>query len=93
MQEENPLFEQKIKLLLEMQEKKTEQNLSLIRAALKKLAEELDMVKEQLSKVKEQQPKERQEELKTTTKKENPRQGNYSSADVDIQKMFYYGNK
>ena len=38
-------------------------------------------------------PKEQQQPLKTEEKKENPRQGKFSSDDVDIKKMFYYGNK
>ena len=82
-------------LLIEMNNKKYEQEFSLLRSALNSLSGELENVKSQLSKLKEQQPKEVQKPLKTEPKKEepHPRQGNVTPDDVDIQKMLYFGNK
>ncbi len=90
-----PLEEKKVELLLEMNNRKYEQELGLLRSALNSLAQEIEMLKSELRKAVEvsPKPKERQEPLKTETKEAHPRQGNFTPNDVDIQKMFYFGAK
>ncbi len=89
------LEERKAELLIQMNNKKYEQEFSLLRSALNTLAQELETVKTELRKFSEQnpRPKEKQAELKTETKEVHPRQGNFTPGDVDIQKMFYFGKK
>ncbi len=102
VEEKQPLAEQtthleerKAELLIQMNNKKYEQEFSLLRSALNTLAQELETVKTELRKFSEQnpRPKEKQVELKTETKEAHPRQGNFTPSDVDIQKMFYFGKK
>lgn len=90
------LAERKFEMLLEQNNKKYEQEISLLRSAVGTLANELECLKSELRKLSEQappKPKERQEPLKTEVKEEHPRQGKFTSTDVDIQKMFYFGTK
>lgn len=89
------LEERKSELLIQMNNKKYEQEFALLRSALNTLAQELETVKTELRKFSEQnpRPKEKQAELKTETKEAHPRQGNFTPQDVDIQKMFYFGKK
>ena len=90
------LAERKFEMLLEQNNKKYEQEISLLRSAVGTLANELECLKSELRKLSEQappKPKERQEPLKTEVKEEHPRQGKFTSTDVDIQKMFYFGAK
>ena len=93
LQEGNALAEKKVEIILESNNRKYEQEFSLLRSAMNSLAQEVQMLKDQLSKFSDAQPKERQEARKTETKEAHPRHGNFSSEDVDIQKMFYFGNK
>lgn len=96
IEENNVLLEKKFELIVQMNNKKYEQEISLLRSAFTALANEFEVLRAQLSKVQEQapqKPKERQEPLKTEAKESHPRQGNFTSADVNIQKMFYFGNK
>jgi len=89
------LSERKFEMLLEQNNRKYEQEISLLRSALGTLANEIECLKSEMRKLSEQNPKqkERQEPLKTEVKEENPRQGKFTSSDVDIQKMFYFGTK
>lgn len=89
------LSERKFEMLLEQNNKKYEQEISLLRSALGTLANEIECLKSELKKMSEQapKPKERQEPLKTEVKEEHPRQGRFTSSDVDIQKMFYCGKR
>ena len=94
-QKTDNLSERRTELLLDMNNKKYEQEFALLRSALKNLAQELEVLKSELRKFSEQspKPKEKQVELKTEVKEEHPRQGKFVPGDVDIQKMFYFGNK
>lgn len=88
---------------LDSSARKNEQELQLLRSAVKSLAEELEKIKAELQKFSEKaltthaqpisKPKEHQAELKTEAKEPHPRQGSYTPGDVDIRKMFYFGNK
>lgn len=95
-QKSDNLSGKRTELLLEMNNKKYEQEFSLLRSALNSLAQEIEILKAELRRLSEQappKPKERQEPLKTETKEEHPRQGKFVPGDVDIQKMFYFGKK
>jgi len=97
MQSDQPdlMAEKKFEMILEMNNKQHEQELALIRSALNQLSSELQSVRSELKRLSEANPvpKERQEPLKTEIKEKHPRQGDYTSDDVDIQKVFYCGNK
>lgn len=87
----------KIELILEMNNKKYESEFERYRTAINALALEIQQLKEQLSKAtfvsEAPKQKEKQAELKTEAKEDHPRQGKFQPADVDIQKMFYFGAK
>lgn len=94
-QRSDRLAERRFELLLEQNNQKHAQELQVLRSALNSMAQELESLKSELRKLSEQnpKPKERQEPLKTEVKEEHPRQGKFGPADVDIQKMFYFGTK
>jgi len=93
------LFEKRFQLILDMNNKKYEQEFALFRSALNQLAGELSAVRGELEKARAQLneapkvQKEVQQPLKTEVKEAHPRQGNFTSSDVDIKKMFYFGTK
>ena len=90
----DPLAERRFELILEQNNRKYEQELGLLRSAVNSLAMQLEGLKSELMKVHEApRPKEQQVPLKTEPKEEHPRQGKFTSSDVDIQKMFYFGTK
>ncbi len=98
VQDQAALFEKRFQLILEMNNKKYEQEFALLRSAINQLVGELNMVRGELQKAKEQvhevpKPKEVQQPLKTEAKEAHPRQGNFTPNDVDIKKMFYFGTK
>lgn len=89
------LAEKRIELLLEMNNRKYAQELDLLRSAVNKLSNDVQTVMNEVRKISELTPpkKEAQQPLKTEEKVAHPRQGSFSSDDVDIQKMFYFGDK
>lgn len=93
-QSTNPdaLTERKMQLLLDMNNKKYEEELSILRNGMERLYKELTELREQIKKQNTPPPK-AQQELKTEPKTSHPKRGEYSSSDVDIQKMFYFGTK
>ncbi len=96
VQKPDVLAEKRFELILEQNNRKYEQELGLLRSAVNQLAQQLEMVRAELHKVHEQappKPKEVQAPLKTEVKEDHPRQGKFTSNDVDIQKMFYFGAK
>jgi len=93
-QKADPLAERRFELILEQNNRKYEQELGLLRSAVNSLAMQLEGLKSELMKIHEApRPKEQQVPLKTEPKEEHPRQGKFTSSDVDIQKMFYCGTK
>jgi len=93
-QKVDTLAERRFELILEQNNKKYEQEIGLLRSALNSLAQQLDSLKSELHKLHESpKPREKQEPLKTEVKEDHPRQGKFTSNDVDIQKMFYFGAK
>lgn len=101
------LTEKKFELLLEIQEKKIMQELNHMRSTINFLKTRMELLNTEVEKLKGKaisspisfQKKENEAETqanlqtKQEEKTENPRRGKYSSKDVDIQKMFYCGNK
>ncbi len=95
-QKVDSLAERRFEIILEQNNRKYEQELSLLRSALNTLANELENLKSELRRLHEQAPpkiKEQQVPLKTEPKEDHPRQGKFQPSDVDIQKMFYFGTK
>lgn len=98
VQDPAALFEKRFQLILDMNNKKYEQEFALLRSALNQLSSELSSVRSELQKARSvvsevPKQKEVQQPLKTEVKESHPRQGNFTSSDVDIQKMFYFGSK
>lgn len=99
VQDQSALFEKRFQLILDMNNKKYEQEFALLRSALNQLANEFSSVRGELEKARSQIQeapkvhKEVQQPLKTEVKEAHPRQGNFTSSDVDIKKMFYFGSK
>jgi len=88
------LIEQKFQMLLQMHLQKYEQELQNVKQKLGQVSAELEQLKTtRVQAPKEQPVKEKQKELQTKPTESHPKRGNYTSADVDVQKMFYFGNK
>ena len=102
------MTEKKIELLIEMQNKKITEELDLMRTTINFLKTRMETLNKEVEKLKGKalsspitfENKEDQKEVQANLKKEkkeeqkdSPRSGKYSSKDVDIQKMFYFGNK
>ena len=91
----NALAERQFTIELERVQKAYTEELDVLRNAVNKIITEVNTLREDLSKVQAQpKQKEKQAELPKAEKKEShPRQGNFTPQDVDMQKMFYFGNK
>jgi hypothetical protein len=88
------LTEQKFQMLLQMHLQKYEQELQQVKTKLGEVSTELEQLKTTIFQMPKEQPvKEKQKELKSKPVESHPRRGDYTSADVDVQKMFYFGNK
>ena len=96
----NELLERKYQLLLDMNNKKFEQTITILQQQISNLTNELHKLKTQL----DTQPHVHPPEPKITQptpqpniteqKKDNhPRQGSFEPGDVSIEKMFYFGKK
>jgi hypothetical protein len=111
IQQEDPALD-KLKILLEMSARKNQQEIQLLKSAIKSLAKELEQIKEKPRAAPQTAPfvespsvtmenkpeaavvlKEHQSQLKTEPREAHPRHGNYQPGDIDIKKMFYFGNK
>ena len=91
------LEERQFQIQVEQLTKQFNKELDCFRDAINELVREVNTLKEEIHKLKAQpaQPKEKQVLLPTESQPEepHPRQGNFKPSDVDIQKMFYFGNK
>ncbi len=98
--------DRKFELMLDIAEKKLIREMDIQRSTINLLNNKIENLKQEIEQLKKKafsspisfdtktQEKEVQANLQTKEeKKDMPRSGKYSSADVDIQKMFYYGNK
>jgi hypothetical protein len=90
-----PLAARQFQMEIEKIQKGFSDELDVMRSAINQIISEVNALREDLSKAQTAQPpkqKEKQVELKTAPKESHPRQGDWKPGDVDIQKMFYYGN-
>ena len=92
------LQERRIELLLEMNNKKYDQEIAGLKASLASLASQVDQFKLEMRAVSDRQmqsgiPKkiDTQGVLKTEPKESHPRQGNYTPGDVSMEKIFNFG--
>lgn len=98
----------KFELLIEMQDKKINQELDYLRSTINFMKARMENLNKEVETLRGKaisspiqfERKEDQKEVQSNLKKENkeepkdsPRSGKYSSKDVDIQKMFYFGKK
>ena len=97
-QEMDALTQKKIELIMQMSTKKLRQEVNTLKEQITALAQELSQVKTEvgslrLKEVREEAQEPVKESPKVTEKseKEHPRHGKYSSDDVDLKKVFYFG--
>jgi hypothetical protein len=91
----DPLASRQFQMEIEKMQKSFSDELDVMRTAINQIISEVNALREDLSKAQVAAPpkqKEKQVELKTEVKVSHPRQGDWKPGDVDIQKMFYYGN-
>jgi len=97
-------LETKFQLMLEMSNKKLQEELHSVKAALNELNSEISILRLQIQKVQskpKQAPKPAstseapvpQQTLPKEKKESHPRQGDFTSDDVSMEKMFHFGNK
>lgn len=91
------LQERRVELLLEMNAKKYEQEIQRLRAENSALQSSMEQLRLEVKTSNERnlqstmKKAEQQAVLKTEPKELHPRQGNFKSEDVSIEKMFYFG--
>ena len=106
---DDPLMEEKFKLLFAQQIQKSDKQLQLLRDTMQALSIEVQSQRNQINDLRQQlasrpavsqasssqsQHEETQKVLPTVDKPaKHPRQGDFKPGDVDIQKMFYFGHK
>ncbi len=104
---DDPLMEEKFKLLFAQQIQKSDKQLQLLKDTMQVLAIEVQSLRNQLNDMRQQaasrpavsqaapvQHQETQKVLPDGDKPaKHPRQGDFKPGDVDIQKMFYFGHK
>jgi len=95
-------FDNQYQVLLERQNRQLVQEILALKEAVSMLKSDVEQLKSNAARaavVQQAQPKQEkqamlQEKKKTDDcEKSHPRQGNYTSEDVAIEKMFYYGKK
>ncbi len=94
----SPLQERRFELLFEMNNRKYDQELNALKTALSSMSTQLEQMRLELKTMNERQLQmpvqkkiDKQEMLKTEVKEAHPRQGNFTSNDVAIEKVFYFG--
>ncbi len=101
---DDPLMEARYKMLLEQETRKFATAITELRDSNQRLLTELQAIKMQTDSMMQElnslksagaRPQAQPERQKTLEDKPatHPRQGNFKSEDVDIQKMFYFGHK
>jgi len=102
------LSERKFELMIQIQEKKFQQELDHLRSTINFLKNRMEILSTELENLKGKalsspitfEKQKENAEVQANLKKEkeekkeqHPKSGEFSSHDVDIQKMFYFGNK
>jgi uncharacterized protein (DUF3084 family) len=100
---DDPLMEEKFKLLFAQQIQKSDKQLQLLRDTMQALSIEVQSQRNQINDLRQQlasrpavsqaSAQETQKVLPASDKPKHPRQGDFKPGDVDIQKMFYFGHK
>ena len=96
-QNQDFLLEKKFSLMIEMNNKKVQESINALHDSIKNLSTELTTLRSELNEARKarkelKEPvKEKQESL--PKQEAHPRQGQFSPADVSIEKMFYFGKK
>ncbi len=102
IEEADEMTIQKFELIMEMQNKKIKEELQVQKATINLLNKKIEELTSEVEKLKGKalsspiQFEKKEQEVQANlaqSKKENPRSGDYSSDDVDLKKMFYFGNK
>lgn len=94
---DSQLLEKKFQLLIELNNKKFQEAITILSNDITLLAQQLTGLKQEIQQNKqattkiEQKQQEKQQPL--PKQESHPRQGNYSPDDVSIEKMFYFGKK
>ncbi len=99
----NQLAERQVQIEIEKVQKVIAEELDTFRNAINQVIIEVNNVRDDVSKLRTTltQPKAKETQVTLAEEKKievkpaepHPRQGNLTSKDVDIQKMFYFGNK
>lgn len=89
------ITERKFELLIELNNKKFQEALTILSNDIALLAQQLANLKQEVQQNKASiHLEQKQEKQQSLPKQEaHPRQGMYSPADVSIEKMFYFGKK
>ncbi len=89
-----------VELMVQMQTKKMQEQFQQVVQHVQEMTLQFESLKQEFQSLKDvktqkvvQVVQETQKELKTEPKESHPRQGNYTSQDVDIGKFFYFGHK
>ncbi len=98
------LQQRQTEIIIQMHLRKYDEKFEQMRATITNLEMEIGSLRANISKLQSMQPREVQMPLQQPTapqkpqvkeekQEKHPRQGDFSPADVDIQKMFYFGSK
>jgi len=96
------IIEEKYRMLFDQQMKKVDKQMQLMKDTIQAMAMEFQAVKSQMADLQQMRSQILEKAKQPDTQKAlpsdakpatHPRQGNYKPADVDIQKMFYFGHK
>lgn len=93
-------FDNQYQVLLERQNRQLVQEILALKETVAMLKSDVEQLKSNAARaaiVQQAQPKQEKQavlhEKKESTEKSHPKQGNFTSEDVAIEKMFYYGKK
>ena len=90
----SPAFDKQYQIMLERQNRQLAQEIVALKETVAAIQSELRELKQGSVKVAASSSEPKVEKQATLPKKENhPKQGQYSSEDVAVDKIFYYGNK
>ncbi len=92
----SPLQERRFELLLEMNNRKYDQELQTLKLTIASMSTQLEQMRLELKNMSEKpllaKRPEKQEMLPAQAKENHPRQGAFTPSDVPIDKIFYFGN-
>ncbi|MEM4263573.1 MAG: hypothetical protein QW666_01600 [Candidatus Woesearchaeota archaeon] len=93
-------FDNQYQIMLERQNRQLVQEIMALKETIAMLKSDVEQLKSNAARpviIQQVQPKQEKQavlqEKKESSEKSHPKQGNYTSEDVAIEKMFYYGKK